>query len=172
MDIQENTNRSLFVPQTFRNHGVWVLLDYSVATGDLTSLCQTGSIIGFLVPTAYRLLPSILRSIWFCVSHVTTGPRFPFSGFFTFLGEWLGSSPLAHSGVLWVLATAGHPPQEELLSLCPLTLGCWPCHLPAARGFSSLPLSMGQGEGKNTTSLAPHLHLEAKVAPPAGDCVA
>ena len=126
-----------------------MLLDYSVATGDLTGLCQTVSIIEFLVPTAYHLLPSILGSIWFCVCHVTTGPRFPFSGFFTFLGGRLGSSPLAHSGVLWVLATAGHPLQEELLSLCPLTLGWWPCPLPAARGFSSLPLSIGWGRGEH-----------------------
>lgn len=55
---------------------------------------------------------------------------------------------------------AGHPPQEDLLALCPLTLGWWLYHLPAARGFSSSPLSMGPGRG--TTSLAPHLHLEAK----------
>lgn len=47
--------------------------------------------------------------------------------------EW----PLAHM--------AGHPLQEDLLALCPLTLGWWLYHLPAARGFSSLPLSMGRG---------------------------
>lgn len=52
--------------------------------------------------------------------------------------------PLAHSGVLWVPAVAGHLLQEELLSLCPLTLGWWPRSLPAAKGFSSMPLSMGQ----------------------------
>lgn len=62
--------------------------------------------------------------------------------------EW----PLAHM--------AGHPLQEDLLALCPLTLGWWLYHLPAARGFSSLPLSMGRGEG--STSLAPHLPLEAQ----------
>lgn len=145
MDIQENTKRSLFVPQTSRNHGVWVLLDCSVATGDLTLVCQTGPIIAFLVLTAYYLFPSILESIWFCVYHVMNVPPFPFFGFFTFFGGRLGNSPLAHSGVLWVLAMAGHPPQEELLSLCPLTLGWWPYHLPAARGFSSLPLSVGWG---------------------------
>lgn len=131
-------------------------------------MCQAGPTIAFLVLTAYYLFPSILESIWFCVYHVMNVPPFPFFGFFTFFGGRLGNSPLAHSGVLWVLAMAGHPPQEELLSLCPLTLGWWPYHLPAARGFSSLPLSVGWG---GTTSLAPHLHLEAKVGPPTGHCV-
>lgn len=150
MAIQENTNRSLFVPQTSRNGGVRVLLDYSVGTGDLTGLCQAGSVIGFWVPTAHHPFPRILTLFAF-VSAMSNVP--PFLLWLLHVSrrkawEW----PLAHM--------AGHPPQEDLLALCPLTLGWWLYHLPAAREFSSLPLSMGWGRG--TTSLAPHLYLEAK----------
>lgn len=76
--------------------------------------------------------------------------------------------PLARTGALWVLATAGHPPQEELLypsAPSPLAGGPTTFQLPEAQF-----LAFVYGAGGATTSLAPPLHSEAKVAPSTGHC--
>lgn len=69
-----------------------MLLDYSVGTGDLTGLCQAGSVIGFWVPTAHHSFPRILTLFAF-VSAMSNVTPFPFFGVFTFLGERLGNGP-------------------------------------------------------------------------------
>ena len=121
------------------------------------------------IPGAHSSATSLLPASWHLFGFVSgchECTTISLEWFLHILWRKAWEQPLAHSGVLWVPVAAGHPLQEELLSLCPLTLGWWPHSLPAAKGFSSMPLSMGQEGG--TTSLAPHPRLEAKVAPRLG----
>lgn len=116
-------------------------------------------------PGAYRgipVFPSILASIWFCFCHVTTVPPFPLLGFFTFLGGRLGNGPwhtIACSGC-WPWQDIRH--RKSCYASAPSPLAGRPTtfQLP---GVQFLAFVCGAGGG--TTSLALHLHLEAKVAP-------
>lgn len=164
MDIQENTNRPLFVPQTSRNRGVWVLLDYSVPTGD--KLCSW-----VLAP---HCTPRLSQHLSICL--VLYLPR---HGCTTFPLLWClhvswGKAWEQPLGTQWSALGASHvrtsatgrtaiplPPYPWLVAVQPSS-----CQ---GGGFQFLAFVWGWGVG--TTSLAPLLYLEAKVGPPAGPCV-
>lgn len=128
-----------------------MLLDYSVGTGDWTGLCQVGSVIGFRVPTANHLFPRILTLFAF-VSATSSAPPFPFFGFFTrFSEKGLGMALGTHGGT----SAAGRPAS-------PLPPHPWLVAVPpsSCQGVQFLAFVYGTGEG--STSLAPHLPLEAQ----------
>lgn len=134
----------------------------SVAAGSLTGLCQTSPVIGFLVPPLRPQHPGIYLVLFL---DTMNAPPFPFFGFFTLRGGRLGNSPPQHTVVCsggrgrtsaTGRATVPLPPHPWLVASQP----------SSCQGIQFHAFVYGAGGG--TTSLAPHLRLEAKVAPPMG----